>query len=292
MLWFLAATSTAYLLLGQPVEGIVLLLALLPLLGMDALLHYRTAASTESLSARLASRATVERDGTVTEVTASELVPGDLVLVAAGEWFPADGLIVSGERDAGRRVVADGRIVPGGRSSRWPQAPRRRSGDVMLPELHWGFAGTRLLTGEARQRVLWTGGETLYGEIVRSAVGGMGQRTPLQEAIANLVRGLVVGAAAMCLVLAYVRLRQGFGWLDALLSGADARGGGATRGVSRRLHLVSRRRRVPSGAAQGAGAPRRIGGEHRPHHLHLLGQDRHHHRGPPRSHPSSPGGRK
>jgi Ca2+-transporting ATPase len=56
---------------------------------------------------------------------------------------------------------------------------------VGLPEpivegIHWGFAGTRLLTGDARLRVVFTGSETLYGEIVRSARGGALARTPLQ----------------------------------------------------------------------------------------------------------------
>jgi P-type Ca2+ transporter type 2C len=218
MLWFLAATSLAYFLLGQRAEAIVLLIALLPLLGMDALLHYRTAASTESLSARLASRATVERDGAVVDVEVAELVPGDLVRVMAGDWFPADGLIVSGDGMQVDESSLSGESFP---VEKRPLA----EGDIpgageMVPDHHCGFAGTRLLTGAARQRVLCTGAETHYGEIVRSSVVGMGQRTPLQEAIANLVRGLVAGAAAVCLVLAYVRLRQGFGWLDAILSGA------------------------------------------------------------------------
>ena len=85
---------------------------------------------------------------------------------------------------------------------------------------HWGFAGTRVLTGRAHLRVVFTGGETLYGEIVRSAAGGVHARTPLQAAIANLVSALLVAAAVMCLVLAFVRLRQGYGWVDALVSAA------------------------------------------------------------------------
>ena len=52
---------------------------------------------------------------------------------------------------------------------------------------HWAFAGTRVLTGEARVRIVYTGGETLYGEIVRSATRGTHARTPLQSAVANLV---------------------------------------------------------------------------------------------------------
>ena len=39
--------------------------------------------------------------------------------------------------------------------------------ETSLDDEYWGAAGTRLLTGEARLRVAFTGGETLYGEIVR-----------------------------------------------------------------------------------------------------------------------------
>jgi Ca2+-transporting ATPase len=88
----------------------------------------------------------------------------------------------------------------------------------MVEGRHWGFAGTRLLTGAARLRIVFTGGETLYGEIVRTAAGGASARTPLQVALSRLVSVLLVAAAALCLLLAAVRMRQGHGWLDALVS--------------------------------------------------------------------------
>ncbi len=53
---------------------------------------------------------------------------------------------------------------------------------------------------------------------MRSATRGAHTRTPLQSAVANLVMVLIVGAALICLILAWVRLQQGHGLLDALLS--------------------------------------------------------------------------
>src|SRR5690606_31087922 len=82
----------------------------------------------------------------------------------------------------------------------------------------WAFAGTRLLTGKARIRLVHTGRETLYGEIVRSALQGAHARTPLQAAVANLVGVLLVAALIMCVILAAIRLSQGHGWVDAALS--------------------------------------------------------------------------
>ena len=59
MLWFLAGTSALYAAVGQGVEALTLVVAILPLAGMDVVLHRRTQASTEGLASRLASRARV-----------------------------------------------------------------------------------------------------------------------------------------------------------------------------------------------------------------------------------------
>jgi Ca2+-transporting ATPase len=88
----------------------------------------------------------------------------------------------------------------------------------LVDNVHWGSAGTRLLTGHARVRIAYTGAETLYGEIVRLALQGSHARTPLQRAIGRLVSALLAVAVLMCVFLAAVRLRQGFGAVDALLS--------------------------------------------------------------------------
>jgi Ca2+-transporting ATPase len=85
-------------------------------------------------------------------------------------------------------------------------------------EEHWGTAGTRLLTGTAWLRVLCIGGDTRYGEIVRTATEGSHAATPLQQAIGRLVAVLLGSAVALCIVLAAVRIWQGHGWIDALLS--------------------------------------------------------------------------
>src|SRR5690606_24718873 len=97
MLWFLLGAGALFQLTGETGEALVLLLALVPLLGMDAFLHRRTQASTEGLKDRLATRATVVREGRPAEIRSVDVVCGDLVVVHAGESFPADGVILAGE---------------------------------------------------------------------------------------------------------------------------------------------------------------------------------------------------
>jgi Ca2+-transporting ATPase len=217
MLWFLLGTSALFAFVGDTTEAVILLIALVPFLGMDAYLHRRTHASIEGLSSRLATQALVERDGSRQPVASTELVPGDLVVVSPGEPFPADGLLVRGARLQSDESALTGEAFPV-RKEPMTRLPHHEAGEAKVDGMHWGYAGTRLLTGEARLRIVYTGGETLYGQIVRSATRGVHARTPLQSAVANLVAVLVVIATLICVALAWVRYRQGHGLLDALLS--------------------------------------------------------------------------
>lgn len=215
MIWFLVATALLFAWLEDYVEASVLALALLPIASMDAYLHRRTQATTEGLAGRLAAYAHVLRDGAVGEISSVELVPGDLAIVTEGGAISADGILI-----AGANLQADESSLTGEAMPVRKQVFRGSLGhdETALENEYWGAAGTRLLTGEARLRVVFTGRETLYGEIVRLAREGQQERTPLQNAIGALVAGLVVIAVLICVALAVTRYYQGFGLLDAFLA--------------------------------------------------------------------------
>jgi Ca2+-transporting ATPase len=216
MLWFLLGTSALFGFVGEYTEALILLAALIPFLGMDAFLHRRTQASVEGLGSRLATEANVIRDGVKQTLPTTELVPGDLVVVRVSEPFPADGVILQGWQMQADESALTGEAYP------VPKQPFGQlaevTADTPVDNQHWGLAGTRLLTGEAAMRVVYTGAETLYGEITRSAISSGNARTPLQRAVASLVKILVAAAAILCMVLAVVRFQQGYGVLDAVLS--------------------------------------------------------------------------
>lgn len=216
MLWFLLGTSALFGLVGEYTEALILLAALIPFLGMDAFLHRRTQASVEGLGSRLATQANVIRDGVMQTLPTTELVPGDLVVVGVNEPFPADGVILQGRQMQVDESALTGEAYPV-RKSPFDSLSTLTAG-TPVDNQYWGLAGTRLLTGEAYLRIVYTGGETLYGEITRSAVSSGNARTPLQHAVTGLVKILVVGAALLCVLLAWIRFQQGHGALDAILS--------------------------------------------------------------------------
>lgn len=216
MLWFLLSTSIIFWVVGERTESLVLLVALMPFLGMDSFLHRRTQASTAGMSSQLASHATATRNGERVVVDAVDLVPGDLVEVNAGEPFPADGLVLLSESVHVDESALTGESYPIHKES--ALGFLKSPGKFAIEEKFWGFAGTRMLSGKVLLRVVFTGRETLYGEIVQTALGGSHERTPLQTAVSRLVMVLLAIATGFCILLAAARLYQGYGVLDAVIS--------------------------------------------------------------------------
>jgi len=221
MIWFLVGIGSVFLLTGNSSDGWTLFVAVLPLLFMDALLHWRTQASTAGLKTQLVSHVMVMRDARQQSIDSQDLVPGDKVLVSPGMYLPADGIFESASEVQVDESVLTGESFPIVKIAADidPFVLADRGELAAIPET-LAFAGTRVLKGQGYLRVLATGQKTAYGEIIQSISAMPHERTPLQKSIAKLVQSLIYGAAVLCLLLATFRIYQGHGWLDALLSAA------------------------------------------------------------------------
>lgn len=216
MLWFLIGCSTLFALVKDFKQATILLIAAIPLLSMDAFLHWRTSNATRRLKSHFSSTAIVIRDNKEIVLPVDQIVPEDLVLVKVGTSFPADGIIVDGKDIQVDESALTGEAMPVLKRA-MNKIDRRK---VAISDEQWGFAGTILLTGTALLRVMYTGKQSLYGEIITSVVITQHQRTPLQNAVARLVLKLVIAAGILSAILAISRYAQGFGIVDALFSAA------------------------------------------------------------------------
>lgn len=221
MIWFLVGIGAVFLAVGETGDAILLLLAIIPLVFMDAVLHRRTQVSTAALRGQLSSSCRVVRAGVESVLPSRELVPGDLVVLRPGDDLPADGIFEAADELQIDESTLTGESLPIPKHA-WKDDGSAWSTSVehSLPLDVLGQAGTRVLSGGGRLRVLFTGASTAYGEIVRSVSRIPHEPTPLQRSIARIVGRLIGAAAIFCILLAGVRLWQGHGWLDALLSAA------------------------------------------------------------------------
>src|SRR5690606_1609870 len=148
-----------------------------------------------ALSRMAAPRATVLRDGEATEVPATEVVPGDVLLLAEGDAVAADGRLV----EAAALKVAEASLT--GESEPVlkdvaPLPPDTPLGD----RLGMVFSGTAVASGRGRAVVTATGMDTEMGRIARLLGRTEEERTPLQREVAHIGRllgGLVVAIAVV-----------------------------------------------------------------------------------------------
>ncbi|GBD25278.1 Magnesium-transporting ATPase, P-type 1 [bacterium HR30] len=135
---------------------------------LDFVQEYRAGRAAEALARRVALTAHVLRDGKVWELPFSAIVPGDVVLLAAGDLVPGDGWLLEGKDIFVDQAALTGEPYPVERhaapAGTLPQQPQ-----ALSPEVPYAlFLGSSVVSGTGRMLVLHTGSRTLLGRIAGS----------------------------------------------------------------------------------------------------------------------------
>ncbi len=221
MIWILILIGFIFYFLGEYNESLSLFVAIIPLIFMDAYLHKRTQVSIESLKGQLSTHAKVFRHNEFIKINTFDIVPGDLVMIESGSYLPADGFFEEAESLQMDESTLTGESLPV-QKKKFNESINDliNSEPLMVSTEYLGFAGTRSLRGSGKLRVLETGVRTVYGEILQSVNSVKHEKTSLQNEVTKIVKLLSIGSAILCILLAFVRILQGKGILDAFLSAA------------------------------------------------------------------------
>ena len=146
--------------------------------------------------------ARVLRDGQETVVPARELVPGDVVLLRAGDRVPADTRLTQAVNLAIDEAALTGESEPAQKTIGAFDDPRLPLGD----RRNMTYAGTLVVHGRGQGVVVSTGMSTEFGRIARMVDTVEVSRTPLQENLDRL--GGTLGKAALVVVGAGRRHRS------------------------------------------------------------------------------------
>jgi P-type Ca2+ transporter type 2C len=200
-------------LVGELVDAVVVAGVLL----MNATLGYvqeqRATRSIDALAGMLATRARVRRDGRLIEVPGAELVPGDVVLVEAGDRVPADGRLVEAAVLAADESSLTGESVPAEKdavASLAEDAPLAEQSTML-------WMNTTVVRGRGALVVTATGMETHVGRVAGMLAEAPPRPTPLQRQLDVLGRRLTAVAGAAVTVVLALGLVQGDGLADAAL---------------------------------------------------------------------------
>ncbi|HEX7226043.1 MAG TPA: cation-transporting P-type ATPase, partial [Candidatus Limnocylindria bacterium] len=80
--------------LGETRDGLLMLAGLVPIVGADVVTSYRSERALDALRDAAAPRAHVRRDGAVVEIPAAQVVPGDVLVLRAGDVVAADARVL------------------------------------------------------------------------------------------------------------------------------------------------------------------------------------------------------
>ena len=184
--------------LGEGVEAIAIGVIVLFAVVLGFIQEYRAERAIEALRQMAAPTVTVIRDGQEIEIPARELVPGDVILLHAGDKVAADARLVESINLHVDEAALTGESVPVTKATK-----ALRGEDMALGDRNnMVFGGTIATYGRGRAVVVGTGMRTQFGRIAQMLQSVETGRTPLQQNLDKV--GRVLGKAAVAIVAAVV----------------------------------------------------------------------------------------
>lgn len=194
-------------LVSQPILGIVIWTLVIVNAGFSFWQDYRTEKAIASLKDILPETARVIRNGKEERIFASELVPGDLLILSEGDNIPADARIVE---EFGLRVNnanLSGDALPIRKTA--DASLREGISEIERPNLI--FAGTSVVSGTGKAIIYATGMLTQFGRIARLTQVMREEPSPLQNELLRITRIIAmvaIGIGALVFVVGYFDVKM------------------------------------------------------------------------------------
>ncbi|WP_405068980.1 cation-translocating P-type ATPase [Kribbella sp. NBC_01510] len=211
----LIAVVIVSLVIGELSTGIIVALLILLNVGLGTRQELTARASVNALADLQVPQARVVRDGEVTMIAATQVVPGDIVHVEAGDIVPADGRIVRSATLEAQEAALTGESAPIAKG-----ASPLASADVGLgDQTNMLFQSTSVTRGTGTIVVTATGMQTQMGRIATMLTSVTRTRSPLQRELDSLTKVLGIVAWGSVAVIVVVGLIRGVPGKDLLLLG-------------------------------------------------------------------------
>jgi Ca2+-transporting ATPase len=193
--------------MGELLDAAVILVIILASSGLGFIQEYRAEKAIEALRRMLSSTITAMRGGSEKEILSKELVPGDVVLLEAGDKIPADA-----------RLLEISNLHVDESSLTGESVPVSKRLDVLSPDAYVAdrknvvYSGTTVTYGRGKAVVTATGMATEFGKIAKEVATAVKEKTPLERRTENIGKWLGTVSLVACLAVA------GFGILREYLT--------------------------------------------------------------------------
>ena len=213
-----------YILLGAAIlsafmkeysDAIIILIVILINALIGVIQESKAEKSLEALKKLSTPKAIVKREGNIKEIPSEEVVVGDIVILDAGRYIPADLRLIESSNLKIDESAFTGESVPAEKNS-----------NVLNPtenipigdQLNMAFMSTLVTYGRGIGVVINTGMSTEIGKIADLLNKEEDNTTPLQKRLASLGKTLGFGAVGICILIFIISMFQGRDWFEMLLT--------------------------------------------------------------------------
>lgn len=179
---------------GEKADSITILAIIVLNSILGFIQEYKAERSIEALMELSAPGANVVRDGKVSHINAKYVVPGDLVIIEAGDRIPSDGIVLESIGLMVDESLLTGESVPVEKS------PKNSD---------WVYMGTMATSGKAKVVTYSTGMNTEMGKIASMLQDIPDEFTPLQRRLAQLGKYIVAACLIICAVVSVTGILRG-----------------------------------------------------------------------------------
>ncbi|MFA6098760.1 MAG: HAD-IC family P-type ATPase [Patescibacteria group bacterium] len=192
-------------------DDIVNMYVILAAVGLNVLVgfiqEYRAQRSLAILRQVVTQYATVRRQGHEKRLATTDLVPGDIVIISAGQRVPADLRIISSTDLSVNEASLTGESVPVNKTDK-----ALKSAVILAEQTNMLFLGTTVVSGSGEGIVVGTGQKTELGKIANLIKKTEDEPTPLQKKLSRLAKnlGIIILILAFVVFLAGIILKYDF----------------------------------------------------------------------------------
>jgi magnesium-transporting ATPase (P-type) len=200
LIYVLAAAAVASVFLGEFKDAAFITAVLLINGLIGTIQESRAERASQALQQLLRIRATVRRDGHVSEIDAEEVVPGDIVFLESGNRVPADLRLCIAQGLEVDESLLTGESVAVLKDPDWvgaadtPQADHR----------NMAYAGSMVVRGRSQGVVVATGSRSLIGRLALDVLSARGGKPPLLERMERFTRWIAIAVLTAAFFVAVI----------------------------------------------------------------------------------------
>lgn len=215
MIYILIGAAIISAIMGEYSDSIIILIVILINAVIGVVQEAKAEKALEALKQLSTPKALVKRNGEMIEIPSEEVVAGDIVIIDAGRYIPADLRLIEAANLKMEESAFTGESLPSDKDANVIiEDEKSPIGD----RVNMAYMSTLATYGRGAGVVVATGMDTEIGKIAKMLDNEEEDSTPLQKRLASLGKTLGFAAIGICILIFIVSMFQGRDWFEMLLT--------------------------------------------------------------------------